>query len=318
MPIDVWEIYFGKNYDDNPYFRKTNPKILLPDSKIYVYQCIFQNFTDGAISISGNSNLFFMHSNCFFTNCSKPSNGGAVYFSCQSHIVQHRCCTTNSYVKSDEGCQSDTEVGSGTQNKNYFIECAVSLGKHESSAASFICRSGNIFVSYTNSSSNYMYKNSGIYVRSGNANSSVNFSTMACNHAVISLCLDHSLGTVYRDFMNIMINNTQDTTKHGCEYTEALCIVEKCTILGPFGKGPAITASGNGQFQISQSTIDEKATYIGPYSTTEISNSSYFKQLSHVMLYECAIDSESVRYRILNNIISRISFNVFAQILFDD
>lgn len=118
--------------------------------------------------------------------------------------------------------------------------------------------------------------------------------------------------------MNIMINNTQDTTKHGCEYTEALCIVEKCTILGPFGKGPAITASGNGQFQISQSTIDEKATYSGPYSTTEISNSSYFKQLSHVMLYECAIDSESVRYRILNNIISRISFNVFALILFDD
>ncbi|EAY04486.1 hypothetical protein TVAG_453030 [Trichomonas vaginalis G3] len=114
VPSDIWEECFGQpTQDHTDITNNTKPTI---SSDFFLFSSEFKDFSDNVINCEKNS-IKLLHSICTYSNINRPSgNGGCIYFSCSSSIVQDRFCSFKCYTK-DYGKHSYTYVKTNT-NKN--------------------------------------------------------------------------------------------------------------------------------------------------------------------------------------------------------
>lgn len=130
-PQDVWTKYFNQNNEIRNYYQLTNCSVSPEDEKIFVFECQFISLEDSAIKIE-NKTPEFLHSLCFFDSCKnrKQKNGGAIYFSCMSPIVQDRFCSVKASIVQGfiySGIHSYTNLlEENSSNLNIVVESCIS------------------------------------------------------------------------------------------------------------------------------------------------------------------------------------------------
>ncbi|EAY04503.1 hypothetical protein TVAG_453200 [Trichomonas vaginalis G3] len=114
VPSEIWEEYFGQPTQD--YTDITDNKKPTISSNFFLLSSDFKDFSDNVINCAKDS-IKLLHSICTYSNITRSSgDGGCIYFSCSSSIVQDRFCSFKCYTPGN-GKHSYTHVKTKT-NKN--------------------------------------------------------------------------------------------------------------------------------------------------------------------------------------------------------
>lgn len=243
------------------------------------------------MSINSN-NIKFLHSCCFFEKSTRNSNGGAIYFQCQSSIVQHRFCTKYTYTTSGYGFHSYTDLKDNKiDRQNYIVECSISSCSQISSSELLYFNYGNCGIFASNITKNDVNFYSGFYIENARGLALINFSTFEENDAKDCVCLNHHISPVgyYEDYMCNIVKNTQSGTFLGIIFANNDMTVKNCTVFGPYGKGKPFAK--NGDFAVINCHVDDITCYDnggpGIFSSSGIIFDKSQIILSHLSTYNC-------------------------------
>lgn len=223
------------------------------------------------MNITSNG-IKFLHSFCFYDFCRKSGFGGAIFFNCNGQIVQHRFCTTNTYVTDNTGFHSYANLLKQDKLHNIVAESSIYKCNQDNYERPLDFNYGNIGIYSSNFSKNTAKQFSVAYFENANEISIINYSIFERNYAANGYsCLYHNVGT-YKDISCIFIGNNQTSTQFGCILMCRVLTVENCTILGPYGNGKVFAADypDSHYIYIINCNIDEYTTTQGTYSTTGI------------------------------------------------
>lgn len=290
-PKSVWELYYVTQYTGYDYSFKRNEEINTKNNEAFVFSCIFYDLTSSSIKFTSNR-IKFLHSLSFFSKCRNSNYGGAIYFNCNSQIVQHRFCTTNTYVTSNRGFHSYTNLLSQSNYNNTVVESSITNCIQQNNERTLEFFYGNIGIYYTNISKNTASYYSGAYIQDPNNIDSVNFSTFEGNNAASGhACIHHFKGDgVFKDFMCNFVGNTQSSTSGGLIFMHGSSLtIENCSIQSPYGNGKAISAdySPDHYIYIINCNFDQYSISAGTYSTTKVVLTKSLYSLNHLSTYEC-------------------------------
>lgn len=235
-------------------------------------------------------NIKFLHSLCFYDSCTNNDSGGAIYFKCNSSIVQHRFCTTNTYTTKNNGFHCFTNLISGSNLNNLIVESTICNCIQQSLSNTVDLCYGNIGIYSSNISKNNASDTSGACIVSANGLGIINYSTFTENYAKEFWCTNHRY-TTYKDYMCNYIGNSQSSSTYGCVYiVSGTLTVENCTVLGEYKSGSAFL-SNNAQLYVVNCNIDKLSSFSnsngGTYSTSNIRITNSLNVLSHLSTYEC-------------------------------
>ena len=88
---EIWERFYG-NPPNSDVISGKNVEVMSKENKCFLYNCIFIDITTKSAIYFTNDNNKFLSSDCSFNSCSSDTDGGSIYFSCFSSIVQYRTC----------------------------------------------------------------------------------------------------------------------------------------------------------------------------------------------------------------------------------
>lgn len=285
MPSDVWKQYYDQSYDGNKYENCDNCIVYAFQNELYVYKGLFHELLSGSISVT-SKDVKFLHSACFFDACSRNSNGGAIYFNCQSSIIQHRFCTFNTTVTDGEGFHSYSNlIDNNIENKNYLIECSISSCSQPSKSYVAALYFGFCGVFSSNISNNHVYHFSGYAFTNVKGTSITNFSTLKDNYAEGYICAQHrntALGD-YNIYASNFINNSQVMSILGTVNANDNMIITNCTFHGSYGNGKPFSTEGSGIMIIKYCNVDIFECYTGgTFSTTFVFITKSLNVLSQI------------------------------------
>lgn len=292
---DVWDRYYNKNDETTNYYQCTNCSVSQEDKKIFVSECSFISVKNSAIRID-NKTLEFLHSFCFFDSCSNNNhqNGGAIYFSCNGSIVQHRFCSVNASVSNwIDGIHSYTDLlEENSSNINYIVESCISYCGYENQLSSIRMSKGISGIFSTNISQNNIHAYSSFFIESPSGCCVINFSTFENNHANRDSCLGYGYGKFHNFLCNI-VNNSQENTENGCICNfDSKIIIENCSVLGDYGKGRPFYIEGEtSKLIMTNCNLDklEVSQYNneGKYKATYNTITNLSKLLYHISTAKC-------------------------------
>lgn len=286
-PREIWNIFYTDpfNGDEVVGCYSEGCSIGSKEGESYVYACFFIDMDSGAIVFSDN-NIKFLHSSCFFDQCSRNGVGGVINFVCQSSIVQHRFCTINATSNGKFGCHSYTFVTSNKQN--IISDCSISLCSNEQDNGLNRMYYGNCGFYSSNSTKNRLEWGPGFYFTNADGPSTFNYSTFVDNNAKYNACIYcASNGIFYGNFCNFK-NCTQGRSSYGIIHCNTELIFTDSTVVGPYGNGRAFSTSNNSAiFCIHNCNIDPYSTWSGSYTTSGIIKTGKTRVLSHFISYEC-------------------------------
>lgn len=243
-------------------------------NELYVYECVFENSNEVVISINKNW-INFLHSSCYFKNCSSPTHGGVIYFYCAyADIIQRRFCTISS-ISSQTGFHSYSYQPGGTA---IFLEGSICNCSNTKSESTLRIVNGNISLSSCNFSRNSALYRSAFYIEDSPGASS-SFCTFENNHATGFICIQINSQN-NNQFCN-MIKNNQDTTNYGGFYSATTSNIKNWTFRD---QGRAF--SGDGPITLINCNIDKNTQTTGARLKGIVYDEDY-KSIPFLSTYEC-------------------------------
>lgn len=292
-PDDVWKQYYDETYDGNNYKNCDNCEIATNKNEIYVYQSRFQHLSSSSISITSD-NFKFLHSSCFFFDCSNSGNGGAINFDCLSSIVQRRFCTINTFSTNNIGFHSYVNLkNNNVDRQNYIIECSVASCQKQNRNHIIYSQYGFFGIFSSNISKNSVNSYSGFYMNYAKGAAIINFTTFEGNSAKQYICLCHAYSPegMFEDYKCNIVNNSQDTNNWGIIYANAIVLIKDSTILGPYGKGRPFARNSYGYLYIIDCRVDSFDISTngasGTFITQNVIKTNDMNILPHLSTYQC-------------------------------
>ncbi|EAX96630.1 hypothetical protein TVAG_149050 [Trichomonas vaginalis G3] len=287
-PGDVWELFYNTSSNSEP-IQGTNVQAASTNNECFLYNCIFIDITtNSAISFSEANNKF-LNSYCSFNNCSSNTNGGSIYFQCNSSIVQYRTCGCKSETNYEDGNGHHSYVWliSSSNNKNNlylssFYECG-NLGKPHTNNLCY----GNIEVKSINTSFCEAHYGSGICLSDPTSLSNVTYSSF-CNTTSNYFILDLANGNYNFNFCNVL-NNEHKESVYGTFFAfGSTVLIENCSFLGNTGPGVEFCQYLRGSITVKDSFCDRiiDKTYES-VTTNNVENIYSIHHLSHFSSYLC-------------------------------
>lgn len=292
-PSEVWEKYYGLPAPRPTCYEKYNKCNINPSSnQIFIYKSVFEDDSDGVVNVTQNG-IKFIHNLCFFENCTKNDNGGAIYFNCNGFIVQRRFCTINAYTRKSNGlgCHSFSYLIDKSPNDNLIIDSSICQCSSVDSKATIYSKYGNIGLLSSNVSKNSIKKYPGFFYVSATQKGTINFSTFESNHAHERICLYQSNSDYLYEYCNV-INNTQFLTDYGTFYIHLGNVnIKNSTILQSNKNGTTFSSTYRvkGNFFIVNCNIDSlTTTSSASISTKAITNTESFSIIDNVFANGCS------------------------------
>lgn len=207
----------------------------------------------------------------------------------------------DSIIEKDRGLFSYTELKN--DNKNYVIESSVSNCIKETAYMPIAMKYGNCGIHLSNISKNSVYSSSAFFIYLAKGLNVINFSTFE-NSTSNSICLEHnSANDGYLDYFCNIVNNPQKTSQWGVILIGSVVTMENCTILGPFGEGPAAYVLGS--LKMINCNVDKDfSTSRNKASTLNVVTTKVLNILHHLSTYKC--DAVLKLDDINNNIVTDI------------
>lgn len=289
-PQDIWLSYYGRYYKGDEYNRCRNCDLASSFNDIYVYAGIFIDNRDGAVNIS-KDDIQFLHSSCYFYKCRRNDDGGAIYFRCNSSIVQPHFCAIDVCVNKifKQGLYCYIYVKNSNKS-NLIIESSICQCSQNYECTIYIDY-GNIGISASNVTKNTAKARSAICSYFATGLAKINLSIFENNFAYDSICLEHGYSTCQYLCCNV-INNSQGSTGGGIFRLNTGTInIENSTIQG--GNGNAKTflcLSYHDTFNVDNCKIDN-CTYEngGTYNIELNTNNDEFFDLQYISNITCEI-----------------------------
>lgn len=292
-PSEVWEKYYGLPAPRPTCYEKFNNCSINPSSnQIFIYKSVFEDDSDGVVSVTQNG-IQFIHNLCFFENCSKNEDGGAIYFNCNGSIVQRRFCTINAYTRKSDGygCHSYSNLIYNSPNDNLIIESSICQCSSVDSLATICSYYGNIGLLSSNVSKNSIKRYSGFFYYAAHQKGTINFSTLESNHAHERICLYQQSSAYIYEYCNV-INNTQFLTNFGTFYIVLGKVnITNSTILQSNKNGTTFSSTDGfkGNFFIVNCNIDSLTKTSGAsISTKAITNTESFSVIDNAFANGCS------------------------------
>ncbi|EAY20003.1 hypothetical protein TVAG_402590 [Trichomonas vaginalis G3] len=282
-PDDVWEHFYNTQPNSEP-IQGTNVQARSTNNECFLYNCIFIEITTKSAIYFTNTSNKFLNSDCSFTNCSSNTNGGSIYFKCNSSIVQYRTCGYKSKTNSDWGHHS--YVDSYSNNKNYLYESSFYLCGNLGNSRINSLYYGNIEVKSINTSFCEADYDSGIFLWYTTSLSNVTYSSF-CNTTSNNLILELDVGNYNFYFCNVL-NNEHKKSDYGTFYGGASTVlIENCSFLGNTGPGVEFYQWGSGSITVKDSFCDRIDKTYGSVTTNNVQNIYSIHHHSHVSSYLC-------------------------------
>ena len=309
LPNDVWELFYNTSLNSKP-IRGTNVTARSTKNECFLYNCIFITITTKSAISFERSNNKFLNSYCSFTNCSSNTNGGSIYFNCDSSIVQYRTCGYKSKTNSDWGHHSYVQLDYNSNNKNYLYESYFYLcGNLEKSYTNYL-KYGNIEVKSINTSFCEANYGAGIFLWYTTSLSNVTYSSF-CNTTSKYFILELYYGNYNFNFCNVL-NNEHKESDYGTFYAfGSTVLIENCSFLGNKGPGVEFYQLGSGSITVKDSFCDRIDKTKGSVTTNSVKNIYSIHNLSHFSSYLCETELP-----ILDKKPMRSAFDLYHQFSF--
>ncbi|EAX97836.1 hypothetical protein TVAG_435830 [Trichomonas vaginalis G3] len=308
-PDDVWKLFYNTQPISKPIQGKNVP-ITSTNNECFLYNCIFIDITTNSAIYFTNTSNKFLNSYCSFTNCSSNTNGGSIYFNCNSSIVQYRSCGYKSKTN-DQGHHSYVSLVSKSNNKNYLYESSFyECGNLEKSRTNSLWY-GNIEVKSINTSFCEADYDSGIILGDPTSLSNVTYSSF-CNTTSNNLILELYRGNSNFNFCNVL-NNEHKKSDYGTFYAiVSTVLIENCSFLGNTGPGKEFYHQYySGSITVKDSFCDRIDKTCGSVTTINVQNISSIHHLSHFSSYLCEAE-----FPILDKKSMRSAFDLYHQFSF--
>ncbi|KAI5497852.1 hypothetical protein TVAGG3_0820520 [Trichomonas vaginalis G3] len=309
LSADVWKLFYNTSPNSEP-IQGTNVTAKSTKNECFLYNCIFITITTNSAIYFTNANNKFLNSYCSFTNCSSNTNGGSIYFNCNSSIVQYRSCGYKSKTN-NQGHHSYVELVDKSNNKNYLYESSFYLcGNLEKSFTNYLYF-GNIEVKSINTSLCEAGSGSGILLNIPTSLSNVTYSSF-CNTTSNYLILELNRGNYNFNFCNVL-NNEHKYSIWGTFYADgSTVLIENCSFLGNTGPGKEFYQYYSGSITVKDSFCDRiiDQTY-GSVTTNNVQNIYSIHNLSHFSSYLCEAE-----FPILDKKPMRSAFDLYHQFSF--
>ena len=310
LPNDVWELFYGTQPNSKPIQGKNVP-ITSTNNECFLYNCIFITITTNSAIYFTNTSNKFLNSYCSFTNCSSNTNGGSIYFKCNSSIVQYRTCGYKSKTNSQEGHHSYVYLVDESNNKNYLYESSFYLCGNLEKFDTNHLQYGNIEVKSINTSFCEANFDSGILLYEPTSLSNVTYSSF-CNTTSNYRILELNNGNYNFNFCNVL-NNEHKKSDYGtfCAFVSTV-LIENCSFLGNTGPGKEFYQDDSGSITVKDSFCDRiiDKTY-GSVTTNNVQNIYSIHNLSHFSSYLCEAE-----FPILDKKPMRSAFDLYHQFSF--
>ncbi|KAI5498002.1 hypothetical protein TVAGG3_0822600, partial [Trichomonas vaginalis G3] len=283
-PDDVWELFYNTSPNSEP-IQGTNVTARSTNNECFLYNCIFITITTNSAIYFTNTNNKFLNSYCSFNDCSSNTDGGSLYFICNSSIVQYRSCGYKSKTNS-EGHHSYVQLVDNSNNKNYLYESSFyECGNLEKSYTNLLWY-GNIEVKSINTSFCEANYDSGIVLGYPTSLSNVTYSSF-CNTTSTYTILSLENGNYNFNFCNVL-NNEHIYSTYGTFYAgRSTVLIENCSFLGNTGPGKEFYHQYSGLITIKDSFCDRIGKTKGSVTTNNVQNTSSIHHLSHFSSYLC-------------------------------
>ncbi|EAX84055.1 hypothetical protein TVAG_488500 [Trichomonas vaginalis G3] len=307
-PNNVWKLFYNTQPNSEP-IQGTNVTARSTNNECFLYNCIFITITTNSAIYFTNTRNKFLNSYCSFTNCSSNTDGGSLYFNCNSSIVQYRTCGYKSKTNS-EGHHSYVELVDKSNNKNYlyessFYECG-NLEKYCTNHLQY----GNIEVKSINTSFCEAYYDSGILLNIPTSLSNVTYSSF-CNTTSNNLILELNRGNYNFNFCNVL-NNEHKKSNWGTFYARrSNVLIENCSFLGNTGPGVEFFQDDSGSITVKDSFCDRIGKTNKSVTTNNVQNTSSIHNLSHFSSYLCEAE-----FPIIDKKPMRSAFDLYHQFSF--
>ncbi|EAY11092.1 hypothetical protein TVAG_045160 [Trichomonas vaginalis G3] len=263
-------------------------------NECFLYNCIFIDITTQSAIYFTNANNKFLNSYCSFNNCSSNTDGGSIYFKCESSIVQYRTCGYKSKTNSYWGHHSYTELVDDSNNKNYFYESSVyECGNLEKTGTNCL-RYGNVEVKSINTSFCEAEDVSGIFLEARVCLCNITYSSF-CNTTSSSSIIGLLGGNINLIFCNVL-NNEQNKSRSGTlRSVVADILIENCSFLGNTGPGVEFYQDYDspGSITVKDSFCDRIDKVTGSVTTNNVQNTSSIQKLSHFSSYICEVNVQT-------------------------
>lgn len=310
LPDDVWKLFYNTSPKSEP-IQGTNVTARSTNNECFLYNCIFITITTNSAIYFTNTNNNFLNSYCSFTNCSSNTDGGSIYFNCDSSIVQYRTCGYKSKTNSQEGHHSYVKLVYNSNNKNYLYESSFyECGNLEKSFTNYLFY-GNIEVKSINTSFCEAAWDSGIYLGDPTSLGNVTYSSF-CNTTSYYTILSLENGNYNFNFCNVLNNEHKESDYRTFYAFGSTVLIENCSFLGNTGPGKEFYQYYSGSITVKDSFCDRiiDQTY-GSVTTNNVQNTSSIHNLSHFSSYLCEAE-----FPILDKKPMRSAFDLYHQFSF--
>lgn len=257
-----------------------------------------------------------LHSSCFFENCTRNGNGGAIFFNCSGSIVQRRFCSLSTSTSLlIIGLFSYTILDKQSSNQNIVDECSVCLCYSTKAVSPIAVENGNISLSNSNISKNTASQTSAFATLGAYETGIINYSTFEDNNATKRYCLGHSSANYHYYCCNI-IGNSHALKMYGTFYaSEAYLEIENCIIRGNSKDCPLFTIDG--ECKVINCNVDDSTLLDDPDLDCEsIFSDDNYSTLSHILISKCKFALSLAKKSLKNEETSDISSYFVISFLF--
>ncbi|EAX76673.1 hypothetical protein TVAG_525930 [Trichomonas vaginalis G3] len=309
-PDDVWELFYNTQPNSEP-IRGTNVTAKSTNNECFIFESIFIAITTNSAIYFTNTSNKFLNSDCSFTNCSSNTEGGSLYFNCNSSIVQYRTCGYKSKTNSREGHFSYVWLVRDSNNKNYLYESSFYLCGNLEKYCTNLLWYGNIEVKSINTSFCEADYDSGILLNQPTSLSNVTYSSF-CNTTSYYRILELDYGNYNFNFCNVL-NNEHKKSDYGTFCADGSnVLIENCSFLGNTGPGVEFYQDYSGSITVKDSFCDRiiGKTYQSVI-TNNVKNIYSIHNLSHFSSYLCEAE-----FPIIDKKPMRSAFDLYHQFSF--
>ena len=305
-----WEDFFAPpgyqsfNESFSNYKGNQTYKVQSHISCVYVYNCQFASIRSTSITYNSYDSSLMLVEYSSFNNCYNYGNGGAIFFAYSGQCVLSCVCGYQCHCIS-WGQLCYCFVSDRQNFLNHMIDSSVAFTK-DTGCSTLEFDHGNLTLKKVNSSNNYVFQLSGVYLYSPSTTSYIIFSSFSNNTASSDRCI----GCYWKSFEIIgtnIIENKQKTNASGIIYSmKCNLLLKECCVLG---NTPCenIFYNDSGNFPICDNcSIDE---YQNTSTVTFIKKpDSFFINSYHYLLLDGCNPKHKNATRHFENIMSKALF----------
>ena len=307
-PKNVWTQFYDEFPKSKPQTR-INIKATTKNNECFIYNSLFIRISiDSSLYFKDIKNNNFLISDCLFNNCSSNNEGGALYFLCDSSIIQYRSCGYNSKANKN-GQHSYVQSLESSNNKNYLFESSFYECGIPSKWGTNYIMYGNIKVNSINTSFCSAKYGSGIFLWKPKDTSNITLSSF-CNISSTKNVIKFDCKNGNHSLKNCNILNNECPEQSSATFTasNAIILIENCSFLGNTGQGVEFQQDNDGSITIKDSFCDRKDKTKGSVISNNVQNKYSIHNLSHFSSYFCERDYPTIHHPIrITNSFKRVT-----------